>query len=122
MFYLNKKKGKTGFMACKFDLAKAFDRVNWEVLCRIMKSHEFGDRFQNYIYSCIYSTSYSILQNGSPVGYIGAQYGIREGDPMSPALCTIFFYLFLGILRKAKAEGRIHRGKNLYSKSSCFSS
>lgn len=37
MRYMKQKKGRTGFMAIKIDLAKAYDLVEWIVLGRIME-------------------------------------------------------------------------------------
>ena len=41
----HKKVGKTGFMAMKLDMSKAYDRVEWNFLCRLMEKMGFEDRW-----------------------------------------------------------------------------
>ena len=49
----HKKVGKTGFMAMKLDMSKAYDRVELNFLCRIMEKMGFVDRWIQLIYGCI---------------------------------------------------------------------
>lgn len=44
MHYMNLKKGKLGLMAIKIDLAKAYDRVEWDDLKVLMRNMGFSDR------------------------------------------------------------------------------
>lgn len=44
MHYMNLKKGKLGLMAIKIDLAKAYDRVEWDDLKVITRNMGFSDR------------------------------------------------------------------------------
>ena len=59
-----KTQGKVGQMAFKLDMSKAYDKVKWEFLERIMRHLGLGDRLVNLIMSCISSVSYSVLLNG----------------------------------------------------------
>lgn len=65
MHYLHLKKGPKGFMAIKVDLAKAFDRVEWDLLICILKKFGFCSKFTDWILECISSSSMSFLINGS---------------------------------------------------------
>lgn len=100
MNYLHKKKGPKGFMAIKVDLAKAFDRVEWNLLICILSQLGFDPIFINWIHECISTTSLSFLINGSPFGNIKPSRGIRQGDPMSPFLYVLYFEILSRLLAR----------------------
>lgn len=77
MHYMNSKIGKTRYMAIKVDLAKAYDRIEWRVLCHIMVKLGFKDNFIRLIEECISTTQFSVLLNGSPHGYFTTSKGLR---------------------------------------------
>lgn len=107
MYYLNKKGGKKSFMAIKIDLAKAYDKVEWNVFSHILGRLGFDDKFITLVHACISSAHFSVLLNGSPFGYLKSERGIRQGDPMSPTLFTIISDVLSRILTRAEHEGRI---------------
>ena len=75
-------------MTMKLDMSKAYDRIEWDFLCLLMKKMGFHKRWINLIFGCISSVSYSILVNGEPQVDIKPSRGIRQRDPLS-------LYLFL---------------------------
>lgn len=107
MHYLNSKTGKNGFMAIKVDLAKAYDRVEWTMLQGILHNFGISEQFIKLVLACISSPRFSVLLNGSPFGYFEAKRGIRQGDPMSLTLFTIFSDLLSRILEKVDSDGKI---------------
>lgn len=69
-------------------MAKAYDRVEWEYLRKIMLKLEFHDAFVSLIAGCVSSVSMSIRINGMLIEHFSPSRGIRQGDPICP-------YLFL---------------------------
>lgn len=104
---MNLKTGSMGFMAIKIDLAKAYDRVEWAVLHPLLTLLGFENRFTKLVMECIMTPRYSILLNGSPFGYFAAERGLRQGDPLSPALFTIFSDILSRMIARAESKGEI---------------
>lgn len=74
----------------------------------LLSLHGFDSHFVQLILDCISTPSFSVLLNGSSHGFFQASRGIRQGDPLSPALFTLLFDVLSRLLTKAKSEGHIH--------------
>ena len=56
---------------------------------------------------CVSSTTYSVLVNGAPHGYIKPTRGLQQGDPLSPYLFLICAEGLSALLRKKERENAI---------------
>ena len=66
----NHNSGQTCFMALKLDMSKAYDRIEWNYLQKLMEKMGFCSRWISLIMECIHTISYSILVNDDPKGLI----------------------------------------------------
>ena len=80
---------KTGFMALKLDMSKAYDRVEWVFLEKILLKMGFKDTWVAMIMQCITTVSYSIMVNGEPKVLF-----ILLGGYGKVNLCLFFLFLF----------------------------
>ena len=103
---LRKKKGRTGYMALKIDLEKAYDKLEWsfirDMLIRVNLPLDIIDLIMN----CVSTVSTSILFNGETLDPIFPSKGIRQGDLISPYL-FILCMDYLGQLIEEKCSGNL---------------
>eukprot|EP00253_Pinus_taeda_P023228 PITA_23228 len=112
---VKKQKG----MMIKLDLSKAYDRLSWTYLGKVLESFGFCRRWIDWIHSLISSPSFSILVNGIPSKTFSASRGLRRGDPLSPFL-FILAAEGLGRFIKKEREANKIKGLKLWGNNLCL--
>lgn len=95
-------------MTIKVDMAKAYNRIEWDILISILKAHGFSEDMGKQVYGYVSLVYYSVLTNGSPYEFFARSRGVHQGDPMSPPLFIITTNLLSRILARAETQGRIN--------------
>ncbi|KAL0412200.1 UNVERIFIED_CONTAM: putative mitochondrial protein, partial [Sesamum latifolium] len=98
---------KVGHTALKLDLSKAYDRVEWNFLLRVLEKLGFHPHFITLIRMCVSTVSYSIMLSGRKFGHFKPQRGLRQGDPLSPYLFLFCTEALSHLIRLEEARGNL---------------
>ncbi|KAH0633200.1 hypothetical protein KY284_035986 [Solanum tuberosum] len=83
----NIKKPKEGDnVVIKLDMAKAYDSVSWSFTCLVLSAMGFGEVFIDLVWRTMSNNWYSVIVNGTRHGFFHSTRGLKQGDPLSPAL------------------------------------
>lgn len=107
--YIKRKtQGKSGVVGLKIDVSKAYDRLEWKFIEKMIEKFGFQSKWVNRFMKCIRTVSYSFLHNGEIFVEVKPQRGVRQGDPISPYLYILCAEGLYAIIRPYEITGLIH--------------
>ncbi|KAK2663529.1 hypothetical protein Ddye_002103 [Dipteronia dyeriana] len=83
------KKSKDGGLVVKLDFEKSYDSLDHNFLDNIISDMGFGEKWREWMISCIFTPVFSVLVNESPSRQFRLERGLRQGNPLSPFLFNI---------------------------------
>lgn len=94
-------------MACKINLEKAYDKMNWVFICQILLDIGLRSTLILLIMSCVVSSSFQVLWNGETIDSFVPSRRLRQGDPLSPYLFVLGTEHLTRILQDKIAKGLV---------------
>ncbi|XP_043694047.1 uncharacterized protein LOC122644719 [Telopea speciosissima] len=79
-------KCRGGGLGMKLNTQKTFDTLEWGYLFDVLKAFGFSNLWISWVHQILLTTRISVLINGGPVGFLGVERELRQGDLLSPLL------------------------------------
>ena len=95
------------FCAYKVDLSKAYDKVDWNYLKKMMQKLGFTRRWVDWIMTCVTSVRYSVKFNGAILDSFAPSRGLRQSDPVSPYLFLFVADGLSALINQSIEDGRL---------------
>lgn len=76
-------------MAIKINISKAYDKLIWGFLVKVLEKFGFDERLIRIIKVCIETPRYLVALQGTLFDFFESKNGIRKGDLVSPCLFMI---------------------------------
>ncbi|KAL0455886.1 UNVERIFIED_CONTAM: Retrovirus-related Pol polyprotein from type-1 retrotransposable element R2 [Sesamum latifolium] len=83
------KRYDKGNVVLKLDMTKAYDKICWKFLYCVLHAMGFPARFIHLIKNAIENCWFTVLINGETASFFKSTQGLRQGDPISPALLIL---------------------------------
>ena len=87
---------------------KAYDRVEWNFLEKIMECLGFDNKWISLISYCIRTVSFSIMVNGESHRLIHLSRGLCQGNPLSPYLFLLYAEGLHALIQQVENSGKLH--------------
>ena len=93
------------YCAYKLDLAKAYDRVDWQFLQSMMGALGFVPQSIKWVMTCVTSVKFAVGFSGQLLQSFSPSQGLGKGDPLSPYLFLFVAKTLSLLLNDACARG-----------------
>ncbi|KAK9988622.1 hypothetical protein SO802_028861 [Lithocarpus litseifolius] len=94
-------------MGLKIDMEKAYDRLEWCFLEKVLRAFGFPSIWIQWVMQCVTTASFSILINGSPFSFFKPNRGVRQGDPLSPFLFVLATEVLARLIEREVSNNKI---------------
>ena len=111
-FCLRQKNQNLPGLILSVDFEKAFDKVSWKFIEKVLDYFKFGPSVKSWIKLFQKDSESCIIQNGHMSDFLKLKRGCRQGDPISPYI----FILCAEILGKMIRKNQTVKGISINGK------